>query len=256
MDKKRGKVSKNRYFRKTSGSKGVEGRKTQVTIFVIVAIILVGAIVLFFALREDVEEESLSKEFKVVEDKFLDCLQERTVSGISMLEEKGGYIYLPQFEAGNSFMPQGSQLDFMGSPIPYWYYVSGGNVVKEQMPSKGDMERQMERYLEENMACDFSGFRREGYLIEIGEKDARVEIRDKEVRVDLEADLRARYGNQSVIIKDHNEVVESELGSFYETAKTVILKEKENRFLENYTLDTLHSYAPVTGVDLCGSPKT
>ena len=48
-------------------------------------------------------------------------------------------------------MPFSSQLNFLGDFIPYWYYVSGNNIQKEQMPSKNDMEEQLEEFIEEKI---------------------------------------------------------------------------------------------------------
>jgi rod shape-determining protein MreC len=31
------------------------------------------------------------------------------------------------YEASSEYMPFSSQLDFLGNPVPYWYYISGNN---------------------------------------------------------------------------------------------------------------------------------
>ena len=49
---------------------------------------------------------------------------------------KEDIFIIPEYEAGSEYMPFSSQLDFLGNPIPYWYYVSGNNIQREQVPSK------------------------------------------------------------------------------------------------------------------------
>ena len=65
---------------------------------------------------------------------FLSCLEEDALVGVDILMSQGGYINLPVFEPGSAYMPFSSQLNFIGNPIPYWYYVSGNNIEKEQVP--------------------------------------------------------------------------------------------------------------------------
>ncbi len=229
--------------------------KSQITIFVILAIIIVAAVVLFFVLRMEDTEEDLPQEFRQVHQGFLDCLENGVESGISIMGEQGGYIYLPNYEPGNNFMPQGSQLNFMGTAVPYWYYISRDGSVGEQIPSKSDMEEQLEMYLEENLYCDLSEFRRQGYTIDMGEISARVQIMDNDVRADLNADLNMKYEDKAVLVREHTREVESNLGSNYEVARDVFFRQRDEAFLENYTLDTLHNYAPVTGVELSCAPE-
>ena len=72
----------------------------------------------------------------------MSCLEEEALLGISVLGSQGGYIDIPAFEPGSQYAPFSNQLDFLGNPIPYWYYVSSNGVQKEQVPKKSDMEKQ------------------------------------------------------------------------------------------------------------------
>jgi len=61
-------------------------------------------------------------------------------------------------------MPFSSQLNFLGNPVPYWYYVSGNNVQKEQVPSKNEMENQLEDFIEEKInKCVFDEYYEQGF---------------------------------------------------------------------------------------------
>ena len=98
----------------------------QVTIFIIVAIVIVGSIIAYFSLRDNFAE-SIPEDMKPVYDYYLSCLESTTKEGIALLGEQGGYIELPDFEPGSAYIPFSSQLDFFGQAVPYWMYVSSNN---------------------------------------------------------------------------------------------------------------------------------
>lgn len=226
----------------------VKSRRSQVTIFVILAIVILAGIGIFFYVRSNISVSTIPSDFKPVEESFLACVQDYTRAGVDMLGQNGGYIYLPSFEAGSAYAPSSNMLSFAGTPMPYWYYVAGNNVVKEQVPSKSDMERQLQRYLDENVVCDFSSFEARGYIISLGKISSRVSINENGVEVEVDSDLDMSLEGQSYKISSHNNNINTKLGKFYNEALKVYNYEKENIFLEKFGLDVLYNYAPVTDV--------
>lgn len=88
-------------------------------------------------------------------------------------------------------MPFSSQLDFLGIGVPYWYYISGNGVAKEQVPSEDKLESELENFLEERVElCDFSAFEEEGFEIEIGQADADVIINERDIVVSINQNLK------------------------------------------------------------------
>ena len=147
-----------------------KSKRAQVTIFIIIAIVLVAGVAGFFLLRDKIAITRLHASIEPAYNTFLACLAENTEVGIDVLETHGGYIELPDFEPGSVHMPFSSQLNFLGNPIPYWYYVSGNAIEKEQVPSKTKMEEQLQNFIEERIrGCDFAGYYDEGFEIELDE---------------------------------------------------------------------------------------
>ena len=210
----------------------MESKRGQVTIFIILAIVIVAGIALFFYFRSEIELFNIPPIFRPVENFYLDCVKSYTETGISLLGENSGYIYWSNFEPGNDYSPTSNQLDFFGTGIPFWYYASGKDIVKEQVPTKQDMEQQLEKYLDENLKCDFSSFSSQGFAINLSKPEIDVEISDSEVKVDVSAELRAEFEDESFNIRNHETVVKSKLGKFYEEAVKIYNKEKESAFLE------------------------
>jgi hypothetical protein len=230
-------------------------KKGQLTVFIVLAVFIVAGIGTYFLLKNRISIEKVPASLKPVEEYFLSCIEDYAGAGISLLGEQAGYIYLPAFEPGSEYMPSSNQLNFLGSPIPYWYYVSNNNFVKEQVPSKSEMEKQLEKYLEENLACDFSGFRERGFAVSLGKIEADAKILENKVGVELKADLDVGFDDQTYVFTKHKKEIGSKLGKFYDSALKIYNKEKQEAFLENYALDALYLYAPVTGVELSCSPK-
>jgi hypothetical protein len=99
------------------------GKRGQLTIFIIVAIVLVVAVAIFFIFRGSLIKSEIPKDMDPLYTSFLGCIEEDTMTGIDLAETQGGYVYIPELELGSSYMPFSSQLNFLGNPVPYWYYV-------------------------------------------------------------------------------------------------------------------------------------
>jgi hypothetical protein len=233
----------------------MESKKGQVTIFIIVAIVLVGGVIAYFAFRDSFGV-SVPEELKPVYDYYISCLEATTGEGIALLGEQGGRIDTGEFIPGSAYMPFSSHLDFLGQGIPYWMYVSGNNLLKENVPMKEDMERELEVYIEDRLGnCDFSDFEAAGFDVYVGEGNVAVDVNDLDVEIEVSNPVTIFRGESSVIVSNHKFKFSSKLGKFYDLAKEVYDYEKVNMFLEKYALDVMRIYAPVDGVEDGCSPK-
>jgi len=231
-------------------------KKAQVTIFVIIAIVIVAVVVLFFALRQEkINVNSVPSSLEAPYTAFLSCLTTDIDLGIRILESQGGYIDPPTFEPGSQYMPFSNQLNFVGTPIPYWYYVSGNNIQKEQVPSLTGMSDSLASFIEERInKCDLRVY--ESYDISLGSPKASAVILEDRVQVSLNMDVGISKNLESASVKNHEVVVSSNLGKLYDSALKVYQQEQDELFLENYGIDVLGLYAPVDGVELTCSPIT
>ncbi|PIN91582.1 hypothetical protein COU57_00010 [Candidatus Pacearchaeota archaeon CG10_big_fil_rev_8_21_14_0_10_32_14] len=232
--------------------------RSQITIFVIVAILIVAVVALILVLRSQSKSESVPAIFSPVYDSFLECLEQDTRLGISGLGTGGGHIYTDElkFEPGSAYMPFSSQLDFYGNAVPYWYYVSGSNIEKEQVPKKEDMEKELARFLKESIqSCNLRMYEDQGYVIERGKPIVNVKINDESIDVDLKMDLKIKKDDKTVIIDSHKKNYDSNIGNMYKVAKNIYDHEQSTLFLENYGVDVIRNYAPVDGVEFSCAPK-
>jgi hypothetical protein len=228
----------------------------QVTVFIVLAIVVVGAIIAYFVLRDGVGY-SMHEELKPVYDYYLACVEDVVDRGIDRLGSKGGYIEDPSFESGSLYAPQSSQLSFFGQAVPYWLYVSGNGIVKEQVPTRSQMAGQLEDFIERGIGeCDFVSYEESGYDVYLDESvDAYVVIEEANVVVVVEQGVSLYKGDVSAYIVEHEFSVSSKLGRFYDLAIKTFEYEKARMFLEDYALDVMRLYAPVDGVDITCAPK-
>jgi hypothetical protein len=234
----------------------MQNKKGQVTIFIIIGILLVAGVVIFLWARGTFSVVSIPASIQPAYTAFLACLDDKTSLGINLLESQGGYIELPEFEPGNSFMPFSSQLNFFGTQIPYWYYVSGNNIQKTQVPTKLNMEQSLAAFISDKIReCNYDAYYEQGFDIVQGEPSATVTINDKDVNVNLNMEMTINYKNDTALVKNHKTTFKSNLGSLYSSAKTVYDKEQKELFLEEYAIDNLDLYAPVDGTEITCSPK-
>jgi hypothetical protein len=231
-------------------------KRGQVTMFIILAILIVSIVALVFIFKDNLFGKRIPSEISPIYNTLSLCLEKDLATGVSVLESQGGYIYIPEYEAASEYMPFSSQLDFLGNPIPYWYYVSGNNIEREQVPSKEEMQKELEEFMETRIrSCSFDVYYLEGYNILMDKPEASVVIKDKQVSLTLNMDFSVSREEDSHVIKEHKIVLDSELGSLYNSALSVYEEEQASLFLEEQGVDILRSYAPVDGVEISCSPK-
>ena len=260
-DKNLGKMKKEGKMDNKAGDRKnlLKTNRAQVTIFIIIAIIIVLGIAVYFILRSPYRQE-IPKNMQPVYDYYLSCIESNAQQGIALLGEQGGWINTDElgFIPGSQHMPFSSQLDFFGQAVPYWMYVSGNNLLKEQVPSKSKMEEQLADYIGKRADyCDFSDFAKQGFEVVVDNDGiSDVSINDLNVDINLKNKIFIYFENESVEVQSYKISVESKLGKFYSLALNAYNFEKSQMFLEKYALDVLRLYAPVDGVELSCSPKT
>lgn len=231
-------------------------KKAQVTLFIIIAIVIVAvALLVFFVLRARVVV--LPSNLQPVESYFRECIDMKVKEASQIAGLQGGYIELPEFEAGSSYTPFSNQLSLLGISVPYWFYVSGNNIAKEQKPSLTEIEEQFSKYVQEEIKeCDFSSFREQGYLLNFsGEPEVNVVIRASSIETSISWPLSVAFGDEAATISEHKVSTKSNFGSLFNDASEIFDYQQKQIFLENYSMDVLRVYAPVDGIELSCAPK-
>ncbi len=236
---------------------GSRNKRGQVTIFIVLAILIVGSVVAYFALRSSgLIGDAVPEDLRPVYDYYISCLEDSVNEGVRLLGEQGGRIDVGEFEPGSAYMPFSSHLNFMGMAVPYWMYVSGNNLLRENIPIRSEMEEELAEYISARVGlCDFSEFEAAGFDVFVEDGVSNSKINDLNIEVSVNNKISIFLGDSSAFVSSHKFEVSSKLGKFYELAREVYDHEKANMFLENYALDVLRLYAPVDGIEEGCVPK-
>src|SRR3989344_4943895 len=158
------------------------GKRGQMSIFVIAAIVIVVGVVAYFLVWGNLETKDYPQEFNDVFDYYQSCIEIETKSALDLAGSQGGYVEVNDYIPGSEYAPSSSHLNFLGIPVPYWYYVAGNGIIKEQVPSLTEIESQVEDFVAEGLKnCDFENYFANGFVIEREDAEVNVEIRETKV---------------------------------------------------------------------------
>ncbi|NCN22546.1 hypothetical protein GW934_03595, partial [Candidatus Falkowbacteria bacterium] len=161
-------------------------KRGQVTVFIILGIVVLVAIALVFMFRSELVSQDFESEMNSiivpqqlvpVKQYFDACLIDVAEEGIMVLGEQGGYIKIPEDitpRFDNNIYSNSLELS-KGSDVAYWFYESANGIEEEQIPTKKDMELQLEEYISNNFQRCFyfvDDFEDEGFEIELPTADA------------------------------------------------------------------------------------
>ena len=233
----------------------IKEKKAQVTIFIIVAVIIVASAAFGLVYFKQISPKPTK--VQVIENYLLNCIDEKVKDATRIAGMQSGYLKLPEFEAGSAYNPFSNRLNFLGISVPYWFYVSGNNIFKSAKPSIELIESQFNGYIaDEVKECDFNSFKEQGYSITFSdEPKASVKIGDDSVESTVDWHMTVAIDETKSVIGEHKVSTKTKFGKLYKTASKIFDAEQNTLFLENYSYDILNLYAPVTGLELSCAPK-
>lgn len=235
-------------------------KKAQVTIFIILGILLLLALILVIFVRTEIvtfkPEELIPTEKGKVERYITTCMDEVGEEALFKIGLQAGYIDVP------SEILQDKNLHLRISPmhvIPYWAY--GNNV---NIPSLEEIKARIDKYLEENVRkClfDTEAFQEDYDLVEKSGLTANTEIVESKVIFNLHWNIEIRNKGGEVITEVIDHVAESpiKLKKAHDVARTIVEKEMDSLKLEDITQDLIsigHPDVPVAGMEIRCNKKT
>jgi len=233
----------------------IKSKRSQLALFIIIALIVVVAIAAFFIFRDRLFPQNVSESIAPVYNYYTSCIQSLIEDGTKIAGTHAGYLENPEFKAGSTYAPFGSELGFLGQGIPYWYTISGNGVASENIPSIKTIESQFNNYLASQIGkCGLENFSGSSYEISLGKASFSTSIRDNKIAVKVNQRINIKRGEEQFSIGNFEVDYDSSFGKLYAAAKKLYDYEKKNMFLENYSVDVLYTYAPVSGVERNCSP--
>ncbi|MBS3123628.1 hypothetical protein J4437_03245 [Candidatus Woesearchaeota archaeon] len=251
----------------------LDGKRGQVTIFIIVGIILLFTFAGIFYATKVVKQEALigeevpviaavPLEFQPVQSFTEDCLAETAKSGLVILGQQGGYIYPELIGEFSKVDPAESDgLDLESAKVPFWYYNNENNAankvsftsLKPKLYAREDatmsVEAQLGRFVKEKVNdClgQYETFSGQGFSVTAGEvQDVTVGIGEQKVSFLLEKKIEAQKGEARTTMEKFFVRINLPLKQYYDAASIITNAERNFTFLENQALELLQIYSDV-----------
>jgi len=253
MPKKRNGLDVDRF-----SSDFLQDKKGQITIFIIIGIVLLLAVMLIIFLSKElarVPSEVVPLENVAVDSLISTCLERTGEDALDLLGLQGGYIEVPEEISGNGYV------HLRLSPahvLPYWAYGESLNI-----QSLTVIKERIDRYIEDNLRnCVFgAGAFSQAYdLIERSGITADTKIVDAGVLFNVNWDIEIRDKGGEKVAEAVNHAAESpvKLKDLQETAVAIVTAEMRDLKMEDLVQDLLsldHPNVPLVGLDFSCSAK-
>lgn len=242
-------------------------RKGQVTVFVIIAILVIGVISFFIITRDQVDQEFIPEEHQPVSSFISACLYHTAEQGLRIIGEHGGYI---EEEKTSSNPTEEKAVDFTGTTVVYWHYMDSSNDCKDcsfnsEMPflKKKDgsqsIEEELDNYIKNKLPeCldNFESINSQGFTIEeLGEVIPDTQVDDESVIVNLNYAIRSTKETEKVMSKYTAELPVN-LKRVYGIAQNITEQSAKEKFLEHLTLNLISAFSGTNVEDLPSISET
>lgn len=216
-------------------------RRSQITNFMILGIVLLVAIGIYFVLKYTVLEPSAGEvvppEYVPVKNYVELCMKDLATDAVLLAGQQGGFVEVPAFVANN---PPSYIEPIQGGmwKIPLWFYKG-----EDRVPPLSQIEYQISSYVEKNLgAClaNFTQFKND-FNITSSSPAAKTTIGEDKVTVEVKLPLQITglRDSQSGVISMFQADVDVKLRQVWELANQIMDAENSGTFLENTTIDLM-----------------
>ena len=203
----------------------------QVTIFIIIAIMVISAIALFFVFREEVIIEIGGKPEENPEAFFNSCIKDKIEESIMVISLRGGYIDNPLHK---EFKFEGE--DFVN--ISYLCYTQSNyaTCINQKPLFTQDLKKEIKNYISSDVEDCFNemveSFSR-GYIVNSDYKDFEVEILPKRVIIQTNLRMTLTKSGESTEYKNFEITVASRLYEISNLVQEIVNQEAEFCYAED-----------------------
>lgn len=195
-----------------------KNKRSQVTVFIIIAAIIIGMAVTTFVFRNKINfpgtgnSNNFNPEINQIDFAIEECAKQRAVDAIRIIGLQGGYINLPD-----------NYLSTDISNIAYGSY-NGKNI----LASKSTIEKEISYYVELTMPfCLENEF--QGFNITKSKATASTKINPDSVFVSIKMPISANKDEQTFTIdRTHNVLIPIKLGNMIDISNEIIKKEMDD----------------------------
>ncbi len=249
----------------------MRSKKSQITVFIILGIILLFSSALVLYIKKQVEitpteikaaVEQVPLEIKPVQDFVTSCVEQTGEQAVRKLGSQGGYTDVSKFKVNLAEPTEGDAVSFGGMVVPYWYYLKTPNKCPDgcgmafNIPvlrgtSPDSFESQISSYVDANLNdCleGFAKFKQEGFdVAEVSDVKTTTTIGDNNVYVGVSYTIDVTKDTVKQRMTQYVASLPVNLNRIYSLANEIIQMEQNYTYFERATLDMVTAYS---GLDI------
>lgn len=214
-------------------------KRGQITIFIILGIILISAVVLFFLFREQTTIDTTGKPDENPESFMNSCLEGKIKNAINYLSLRGGYV-------NNSL---NLNFKFENEPpidITYLCYNQNSYLrcINQKPLFTQDLKTEIKKYISEDVENCFNemtdGFVQKGYGVETNYRDFSVDFIPKRVIIQTDSDITLTVSGESVKEENFKITVASRYYEIVTLVQELVNEEAEFCYTENLGINLVY----------------
>ena len=230
----------------------INNRKSQVSIFIILGMILLLSIVLFIYFKHTVtiiDSTDIPQELEPIKRYVEGCLSKSLSEAVTIIGEQGGYVNIPlNIRSNPSMYISPDRLGII--KMPYWFYKG-----VSYAPSINTVQKEISSYMEENTAgCinNFEAFEDMYHITPLGEMEIQTFLNREDVTIILDYPIRVTHKLNSTHTKIEKFTTKLDVGlkKIIGVANNILDAEVNQVFLENFTIDLMASNPDVPFTDM------
>lgn len=235
-------------------------RKAQVSIFLIIAVLLMLAGGTWFVYNNVVSEQApdVPEDIRPVHTFTANCLEQVTEDGLRRIGATGGYIDVPEQLRNNP------RATLQATPIeelkqPYWWF--------DGIQAEPDLEHirgQLQEHVQQNIhACldNYSVFESQFTFTYLEEPQVEILFSDEDVqaRLDYEMEIRARENQTGRAWDSFTATIPVRFKKMHELASKIMQRQVEEKFIEQRAIDLMSldpGRIPITEIEFSCEEQT
>ena len=220
-------------------------RKAQLSIFLVIALVVVAAVILvgflytqglILPLSQEESQTILGSQVEPLRTLVKSCVGDSTADAIAFVAEHGGYA---------SYQGQGlSSIDFAGEKVIVLVRTERG--FANRLPSKEEFERQIAAYLNDgglggakidSCAGGFSGFEQQGFKVSPKKRTLSVDVSEESVNVQVDWQIDIGKGRARIPVEASDVLVLSNAAKAHRIATDIVNREASGIEFEGVEYD-------------------
>lgn len=224
-------------------------KRSQVTIFIIIAMLIVFAIILFFILRGSLNIPGVTTKTPDINAEMQSCTKNAVLQAINIILPRGGYLN-----------PENYKL-YENDKVAYLCYQSlyYKPCVNQQPAYLEHLKGEIKSYISEKIEDCFykiqQDYRDKGYSFDMTASEISVNLNPKQVNVNINKEIKISKNSENRIIKEFEIKIDSPIYDLAVVANEIINQEAKFCYFEYLGYMLLYPSYKISKTDINGETK-